>query len=482
MNSIDHQAAIPRYLLLANNLERQIHTRLFYPGDRLPSVRQVANGHRFSVETVLHAFRTLEDRGLIEARPRSGYYVRQQHRLPEPSQTTLKLEASPIQLSQLRYEAFILGNARGVVPLSIAVPSPEVLPTRKLGQMLSVLARKKGSEMIRYAPPDGNTNLRKQLARRARDWGWFAEPDDFIITNGTAEALSLALQATCRPGSAVVVESPTYYGILELINSLGLRVVELPAHPADGVDLAALKSVLESVPKIAACLFVTNHSNPLGCTLPTPRKIELVELLARWNIPLIEDDIYGDLNQPGLERPPVAKSFDKHGLVLLCASVSKMLAPGFRVGWINPGKFRPIIAGMKTTRTLSGPSVTQMAIAEFLEYGAYDAHLRRIRAFFAEQILRFSAAIADYFPPETKISRPSGGFALWIELSPGIDTVELARRAMNRHQIAIAPGCIFSANGDRFGNCFRISCGYPWSAKMESAVRTLGKLASQLGR
>lgn len=480
MTSIN-QPENPAYLLLANSLERQIQSQLFHPGDRLPSVRKVASGHRFSLETVLHAFRTLEDRGLIEARPRSGYYVRQQHRLLEPSQTALKLEASPVHLTRLRHEAFILGNARGVVPLSVAVPSPDVLPTRKLGQMLSVLARKNGSEMIKYAPLAGNANLRKQLARRARDWGCFAEPDDFIITNGTAEALSLALQATCQPGSAVVVESPTYYGILELIGSLGLRVVELPAHPSEGIDLAALRTVLDSVPKIGACLFVTNHSNPLGCTLPTRRKIELAEILTGRNIPLIEDDIYGDLNQPGMERPPVVKSFDQNDLVLLCGSVSKIISPGLRVGWIHPGKFRQKVAGIKAARTLASPSITQMAVAEFLEHGAYDSHLRRIRAFFAEQIIRFSAAIADYFPPETKVSRPSGGFALWIELPPEIDTVELARRAMNQHQIAIAPGCIFSASGARFGNCFRMSCGYPWSAKIESAVGTLGKLAWELG-
>jgi DNA-binding transcriptional MocR family regulator len=279
----------------------------------------------------------------------------------------------------------------------------------------------------------------------------------------------------------VVVESPTYYGILELIGSLGLRVVELPAHPSEGIDLAALRTVLDSVPKIGACLFVTNHSNPLGCTLPTRRKVELAEILTGRNIPLIEDDIYGDLNQPGTERPPVVKSFDQNGLVLLCGSVSKIISPGLRVGWIHPGKFRQKVAGIKAARTLASPSITQMAVAEFLEHGAYDSHLRRIRAFFAEQIIRFSAAIADYFPPETKVSRPSGGFALWIELPPEIDTVELARRAMNQHQIAIAPGCIFSASGARFGNCFRMSCGYPWSAKIESAVRILGKLVWELG-
>jgi DNA-binding transcriptional MocR family regulator len=210
--------------------------------------------------------------------------------------------------------------------------------------------------------------------------------------------------------------------------------------------------------------------------LSPERKKKLVSILAKNRIPLIEDDIYGDLCPSGERRPVTAKSFDKDALVLLCSSISKTLAPGLRVGWISPGKFRDRILQLKTNQTLTCPTITQMAVAEFLEHGAYDAHLRRIRGFFSEQLQRFSSAIVRYFPQNIRISRPQGGFVLWIEFDPRLNATELAARAMNRHRISVAPGCIFSANGKDFQNYLRISCGYPWSAKIDEALKTLGRL------
>jgi DNA-binding transcriptional MocR family regulator len=231
------------------------------------------------------------------------------------------------------------------------------------------------------------------------------------------------------------------------------------------------------LPAIGACLLVTNYSNPLGCELPAERKEKIVSILAKNKIPLIEDDIYGDLCAPGARRPITAKSFDKEGGVLLCSSISKTLAPGLRVGWISPGKFRERILQLKTNQTLTSPTITQMAVAEFLEHGAYDAHLRRIRGLFSEQLQRFSSAIVRYFPRNIRITRPQGGFVLWIEFDPELNATELAARAMNRHRISVAPGCIFSANGKKFRNCLRISCGHPWSATIDEALKTLGHLA-----
>jgi len=256
-----------------------------------------------------------------------------------------------------------------------------------------------------------------------------------------------------------------------------LRVVELPTDPQAGVSPENVEEAIRSFSNIGACLLVTNYSNPLGCALSPDRKKRLVSILAKNRIPLIEDDIYGDLCPPGERRPVTAKSFDKEGLVLLCSSISKTLAPGLRVGWISPGKFRDRILQLKTTQALTCPTITQMAVAEFLEHGAYDAHLRKIRGFFSEQLQRFSNAVVRYFPQNIRISRPHGGFVLWIEFDPGLNATELAARAMNRHRISIAPGCIFSASGKDFQNCLRISCGYPWSIKIDEALKILGHLA-----
>jgi DNA-binding transcriptional MocR family regulator len=468
---------VPRYLTLADSLEVQVRANVFRPGDRLPSVRSLCEDHRLSMETVLHTFRVLEDRGLVEARPRSGFYIKFRNQLPEPLAHPLLLEASPVEVSKLRYQAFSIGNSKDVIPLSTAVPSPEILPTAKLGRMISVLARSAAAEVVGYAEPGGHHKLRRQLARRASDWGCLLKPEDLIVTNGTAEAIALALRTVCPPNSAVLVESPTYYGILEMIENLGLRVVELPTDPRTGVSPEDIEHAVQSIPRIGACLLVTNYSNPLGCTLSVEKKKRLVSVLAKYQVPLIEDDIYGDLCQPGDRRPVTAKAFDTQGLVLLCSSISKTLAPGLRVGWIAPGRFRDQILQLKTNQTLACPTITQLAVAEFLEHGSYDAHLRKIRTFFADQLHRFSNAVSRYFPPEIRVSRPQGGFVLWIEFDAKLDTTELAARAMKQHRIAIAPGCIFSANGKNFSNCLRLSCGYPWSARMEQAIVTLGQLA-----
>ncbi len=469
--------APPAYLALADSLETQVRANVFSPGDRLPSVRSLCVDHRLSVETVLHTFRVLENRGLVEARPRSGFYIRFRNQLPEPLPQALRLEASPVEISKLRYQSFSIGNSKAVVPLSIAIPSPEILPTAKLGRMISVLARSASAEIVRYAEPAGHHKLRKQLARRSGDWGCLMKPEDFIVTNGTTEAIALALRTVCPPNAAVLVESPTYYGILEMIENLGLRVVELPTDARTGVSPDDIEHAIQSIPRIGACLLVTNFSNPLGCTMSVEKKKRLVSILAKYQVPLIEDDIYGDLCSPGDPRPIAAKAFDTEGLVLLCSSISKTLAPGLRVGWIAPGRFREQILQLKTNQTLASPTLAQLAIAEFLEHGSYDAHLRKIRTFFAHQLQLFSSAVSRYFPSEIRVSRPQGAFVLWVEFDSRVDTTELAARALNQHGIAIAPGCIFSANGKNFRNCIRLSCGHPWSARIDHAIKTLGHLA-----
>jgi DNA-binding transcriptional MocR family regulator len=264
-----------------------------------------------------------------------------------------------------------------------------------------------------------------------------------------------------------------------MIENLGLRVVELPTDARTGVSPEDIEHAIRSVPRIGACLLVTNYSNPLGCTMSLEKKKSLVTILAKYQVPLIEDDIYGDLCPPGDRRPVTAKTFDTEGLVLLCGSFSKTLAPGLRVGWIAPGRFRDQIQQLKTNQTLACPTITQLAIAEFLEHGSYDAHLRKIRTFFANQLQLFSNAISRYFPSEIRVSRPQGGFVLWLEFASKLDTTKLAARALNEHGIAIAPGCIFSANGKNFRNCMRISCGHPWSARIEEAIEILGQLARE---
>jgi DNA-binding transcriptional MocR family regulator len=260
------------------------------------------------------------------------------------------------------------------------------------------------------------------------------------------------------------------------MESHGLKVVEIPTDPVTGIDLEYLE---HAIPRfdIKACLFVNNFNNPLGSCMPDDRKKQLVDLLAKNEIPLIEDDIYGELYF-GKTRPKTCKTYDKKGLVLHCASFSKSLAPGFRIGWAIPGRFKERVISLKRMHTVSTNTLTQAAVANFLSNGRFELHLRHLRKALHTQSLRYLQAIAEHFPEDTRVTRPQGGFTLWIEMNKKLNAYKLHKRALKQH-IGIAPGQIFSSQG-RFENCFRISYGEPWSDRIGQGIQTLGKLIKEM--
>lgn len=299
---------------------------------------------------------------------------------------------------------------------------------------------------------------------------------DVIVTCGATEAINLCLRAVAKPGDAIAVESPTYFGILQTIESLDLRAVEIPTRPREGVCLDAMEKAIKQH-QVKACVFVLNFSNPLGSLMPDEKKQKLVAMLAKAEIPLIEDDIYGDLHFDAA-RPKAAKAFDSEGLVMLCSSVSKTIAPGYRIGWTLPGKFKPQVELLKRANTLATPTLLQLAIAEFLESDRYSRHLRAMRRTVAEHIERAGVAIANYFPKGTKVTRPAGGCVLWVELPKSVDALALHDKALIKG-ISISPGLLFSAT-EQYRHCFRLNCGHPWSSQMEEALKTLGKISAKL--
>jgi DNA-binding transcriptional MocR family regulator len=214
--------------------------------------------------------------------------------------------------------------------------------------------------------------------------------------------------------------------------------------------------------------------------MPDDAKERLVRLARRHDVPVIEDDVYGELVFDG-SRPRPLRAFDTgpDSRVLLCGSVSKTLAPGYRVGWCAGGKWHDAVLRLKYSQSLACPTLTQMAVAEFLGSGGYDRHLRRLRSHLAGQVERYRDAVIDAFPEGTRVSAPRGGFVLWIEMPAGIDALELQDRAMARG-VVIAPGPIFSAR-NRFGNFLRISAGMPWNPKVDGAIKLLGTLVDELG-
>ncbi len=466
------------YENLASDLAGLVAKGTLRPGDRLPSVRQLSLQRRVSVATVLQAYLLLENRGLVETRPQSGHYVRVPRATPAPEPRAPRLSSQATRVTVSDLVARVYGAARDprIVPFGAATISPLLLPTEKLNRRMAAVAREAGGAGVAYDVPPGYLALRRQIARRAAEWGVALRPDDIVTTVGAMEALHLCLRAVAGAGDTIAVESPGYYGLLQLIEGLGMRALEIPANPGTGLDLDVLEQSLKRH-RIKACLAVTNFSNPVGALMPDESKRALVQMLARREIPLIEDDIYGDLYF-GDVRPRPAKAFDEEGLVLLCSSFSKTVAPGYRVGYVVPGRFRERVERLKFSQTVATATLPQMAVADFLANGGYERHLRRLRRNLEGQVARMSAAIAERFPAGTRISRPSGGFVLWVEMPPGKSALELHARALDAG-ISIAPGPIFSAK-QRFASCLRVSCGFPWSELVERSLATLGSIAQEI--
>jgi DNA-binding transcriptional MocR family regulator len=467
-----------RYEALAEDIARSIRAGLLQAGDRLPSVRQASAARKLSPATVFQAYYLLEGRGLVESRARSGYYVTgSAPRLPPEPEAPSRPdgESRAVDVSELVFEVLQSTMHREVVPLGSAFPSPLLFPLERLGRALASAALHLDPWSTVDDLTPGNAALRRQVALRYVIDGMDVAADEIVVTNGALEALNLCLAAVTRPGDAVVVESPCFYATLQSLERRGLRAVEVPTHPREGIDLDALEAAIaRHAPR--ACWLMPTFQNPLGATMPEARKRALVALLARHGIPLIEDDVYGELHHAPKRALP-AKAFDGEGLVMHCASFSKCLAPGYRIGWVAAGRFAQAIARGKLTSTLTTNVPAQIALARYLERGGFDRHLRRLRATLATQQAQYIAAVASAFPEGTRVTRPEGGYFLWLELPGGTDALAL-QRAAAKDGISIAPGPMFSASRG-FANCLRLNAGHPLDARVEAALGKLGRLAAE---
>jgi DNA-binding transcriptional MocR family regulator len=471
--SIEFATEHPLYQRLAEEFSGLIRCGQLKPGERLPSVRRLASQRRVSISTALHTLRTLENSGLVEAKPQSGYFVRRRaQRLEEPMLSQPPEGPGYVGITGMVSELRSAAQNGRIVPLGTASPAPELFPAQRLQRLFSSVIRRKPTMLTTYGFSAGNAAFRHELSRRYLEWGVNLAEREFVITHGCTEAVGLALRAVTSVGGTVAIESPSFYGTLQTIESLGLRVIEIPTHPREGISLEALEIVIRHH-DIKAVVVVANVGNPLGSVMPDERKRRLVEMTEGAGIALIEDDVYGDLAF-GAVRPQPLKAFERRGGVMLCSSFSKALAPGLRIGWIAPGKYLAQVEVLKFINTLTTPEAPQLALASFLAEGGYDHHLRRVRRVFEDQVRQMIDAVTLHFPEGTRVTRPLGGFVLWVELPGEIDTMQLYSEAVAQG-FSFAPGRIFSAS-DRYRNCLRLSCGHPWSAEIQQAVLKLGAL------
>jgi DNA-binding transcriptional MocR family regulator len=467
---------VHRYEELAGYITALVENGTLRPGGRVPSLREVGRQRRASVSTALQAYRLLEDQGVIEARPRSGYVVAKGGPIAMAAPAPSRPPGKPVNVAVSSIVLKLLEHAAdpGLVPLGCAIPSATLLAAGHLDRFLARAARVRGSEYNTYTVPKGDPRLRQEISRRALRWGQVLPPEDIAITCGCTEALALALRTVARAGDTIAVESPTYFGMLQAIEALELKVLELPTDARTGIDLSALERALRGG-AIKACLLSSSFNNPLGCTMPEDKKIAVLDLLAAHTVPLIEDDIYGDIYF-GKERPVPFMALDRHDNTIYCSSFSKTIAPGYRIGWVASGRHMRRLLENKFASTLCGPGLPQAALADFLSSGGYDSHLRRVRRTFEDNLHQMVRMIERVFPKGTLVSQPAGGFVLWVELPASISTRTLFHQALEQG-VCFAPGDVFSAS-DRYGNCMRLSCGQTWDARMEDGLRRLGALVT----
>jgi DNA-binding transcriptional MocR family regulator len=392
--------------------------------------------------------------------------------MAEPAISKPKQRPGPVSGQALALKLVKAANDPHMVQLGAAVPDAGFLPTRAIERALTHAARQYRMRGAGYEFPPGVLALRQQIARRMAESGCQVRADEIVITNGCQEALTLALRAVTSPGDVVAIESPTFYGLLQVIDTLGLKALEIPTHPRDGISLQALQLALEQW-SVKACILVANYSNPLGYCMPDAQKQQLVEMLSEFKIPLIEDDVYGDLGFTQ-HRPSVCKAYDRKGNNFYCSSFSKTLSPGLRIGWIAPGRHQEEIEYLKYVTNLASPTLPQLALAHLLESGTYERHLRKVRRDYALAVTRMIQAVERHFPEGTKVTRPQGGFVIWIELAKGVDSLDLANRLLDE-SISIAPGPIFCASG-KYRNFIRLSCACEWSNRIERSLATIARL------
>ena len=443
------------------------------PGDKLPSLRNLSEKLSVSIPTVRQAYSELEKQDVIEARPKSGYFLKNAiNQIKAPKRARLAKRPITVRRQSLIEEVFEAINKPDIVPLGIANPALVHSSDKALARIMRHVLRQAGSKVVAYGPIRGHEPLKKQIALSYLEYGLQVNPDEILITNGAQEAIAIALKTVAKAGDVIAVESPCYFGILELIESLDMMALEIPVCPEEGIWLDDLEKGIEDH-DVAACIFASSISNPIGSFMPDEKRQALVELLESYDIPLIEDDVYGELYFTDKRGTP-AQLYAKKGLVITCASFSKTVAPGYRIGWLVSNKYMTAAFSIKRALSCSSSLLSQWTLSEFIASGEYQRNLRHLRQVLQAHKDRMIALVNDAFPKSTRVSDPKGAGVLWLELPANNDSAELFYAALDKG-ISIAPGSIFSAS-NKFKRYIRISYGLPWSNELEDAVRTLATL------
>lgn len=467
------------YLKIANKLEQQIQAGEYLAGDKLPSLRKLRAATGRSISTVYQAYEELENRGLIEVREKSGFFVRPllNDILSLPKQGVSPVKSHKVAINVLASMMQRSLNNPDRIPFGEAAPANSLLPGKQMAATVrsAAMGYQDGS-YSGYGAPTGYKQLQNEISKRSLDLPNGSCADEIIITQGCLNGIELCLRSVARPGDTILLESPTFLCYLQLIEDLNMQALEVPADPSTGLDIKRLEKTIDEH-DIRAALFNSTFQNPLGFDMKAEAKEELVALFTERGIPIIEDNIYNNLYF-GQHKPMPLKHFDSQGMVLHCNSFSKDLMPDLRIGWVLAGKYREKVKRLKFNNSLAGSQLMQHALTQYLKGSGYERHLRKLRNSLRKQAADMSQSVARHFPTETRISSPKGGLTLWVELPDNVDSLKLFRLA-EKENISILPGTLCSGTG-QYDHYIRLCYGHPWNDRMEKGMATLGGLIQSL--
>lgn len=465
-----------KYEQLANTLKARIDDKEWLAYEKLPSIRSLAHCYGVSKISVQKALHTLEARDIVFVKFKSGYYVspvNQNHNI----HIELKKISQPklVDVPEVFYEIMERSAAFDITPQHInneQVSTNLLLLNRHISR---ALRQKPQSNALYYSEPPGDRNLRHQISKHYRKRNLNITEEQVCITSGCQNSLFLALMATCEAGDIVAIESPAFYGALQLFQQLKLKVIELPSSLTTGLTVQSLQKAAEEW-EIKACILTPNFATPTGALMQNKEKRKLVALAAKNNITLIEDDIYGDLGFHTTVEP--LKSYDTQGNVILCSSFSKALSRDLRIGWIITNKHYKKIVHLKLVNQLSTSQAIQNGLTSFMAEGSFDRHIYQYRKTLLKQRDQLINGIKDNWKIPTKFMVPDGGLTIWIELPPEVDTFVLYNQAISEG-IIITPGKLFSTT-NKFSNNLRLSFAHPTTGSRLQALVRLGELCKEL--
>lgn len=481
------ESHIPLYVQLRDQLRALVHSSELRSGDRIPASRELAFQLGVHRTTVANAYAELESEGLIQGHVGRGTFIcgppaRQFSPPPRSKGNGGVMRWEPLFADERGEEALrrlMPQVPPGAIAFTNARPPEDFFPVEEFRRCASAVLRGEGRGLLQSGSTDGYEPLKRVLVDLLRDEGMNVRSEQILITNGCQQAIDLVCKVFLRPSDSVAIENPAYPGSIAILASARVRIltVGVEADPARtghvGLDVDALDSVL--MQNRAKLIFVTpDFHNPTGTTLPVAERRRLLEIAARYQVPIVEDSIYSRLRLRGSAVPSL-KSLDRADMVIQIDSFSKIAFPGLRVGWcIGAERAIARLSLAKQSTDLHTDQFAQAALAEFTRRGCLARHLAKMKKIYRRRLEAMEEALKKHMPEATTWTRPAGGMSVWVTLPPGFDAAELLIHLRERG-VLFVPGRYFYAQHPQ-PNTLRLGFASLDEKRIARGVQTLGDL------